>query len=109
MRIRILDKITFECGHLRLVEQRRIRPTPHVCVVVYGIFARTFRDVGVESLAHQHSDVVHQFLACEFPVAYKHLFQRTVFVQRHRSVIHQVGVADVIETSVRKQYVDMSP
>ena len=101
------QEISLKSSHLALVESWRILAAPQIPYIVNGKILFFVVLVCKIGCAYQLSHFVQQFLTLVFSVTYADLFQTSVFVERHRSVEQQVGVAYIIHASVSEQTLHM--
>ena len=95
------NEITFECRHLRFIEERRVFSAPEVKEIVSGIFTNLWVRVLLEGRAHEHADIVKEvFSFVPFTWNHLHILERTIFVQRNRGMEEEISVADGLHATV---------
>ena len=104
----VRQEVTFEGGHLRLVEEGRILAAPKVEEIVASVETLFLFGIVLESRTHHHTDVVHEVLATEtLTFVELHFLQGTVVVEWYGGMEQQVLITDAVHATVRKQHLDV--
>ena len=91
----VLDEIALECGHFRLVEEWRIGSAPQIPHIVH-LPRDVLPTLRTTCRLHKLVKSVEQSFTAKLLSADIHLAERTVGVQRHGGMEHQIVVAGEI-------------
>ena len=96
----VVDKVTFEGGHLVLVEERRFGTTPEVEHIVERILMMLVAACWEVGIAYHLVDLVEKRTAMVSLSVDLDVFERAVGVHRDGSVEEEVAVAHEVERAL---------